>query len=137
MKTKLKQVIWEMEDNFNKWDSRQESNLQPVAIQDLEFWIVTLKEVSKRMDELIERTLSLDKRLLQGKTPEVELGEITRLRGAEKKGFICCLCGKHTIGWDEKGIYGNNPAPLKDKGECCDECNETKVIPARLGEFLK
>jgi hypothetical protein len=32
--------------------------------------------------------------------------------------------------------YGNNPAPIKTKNlgdVCCDECNYTKVIPARLG----
>lgn len=48
---------------------------------------------------------------------------------AEHK-FICCLCGKETHG------YGNDPWPL-DKDpfgdeECCDICNEKKVIPARL-----
>lgn len=38
----------------------------------------------------------------------------------------CVLCGKHIDG------YGNNPAPLADEGKCCDECNSTKVIPARM-----
>lgn len=38
----------------------------------------------------------------------------------------CVLCGKHING------YGNNPAPLADEGKCCDECNKTKVIPARI-----
>lgn len=38
----------------------------------------------------------------------------------------CILCGKHIEG------YGNNPAPLADEGKCCDECNKTKVIPARM-----
>ena len=43
----------------------------------------------------------------------------------------CCLCG----GRYEN--YGNNPAPLmedtdKKPNRCCDECNKTKVIPARL-----
>lgn len=28
--------------------------------------------------------------------------------------------------------YGHNPAPLKDKGRCCDSCNSQKVIPVRL-----
>ena len=37
----------------------------------------------------------------------------------------CCLCGGEFEG------YGNNPAPLKDSGECCDRCNAEKVIPAR------
>ncbi len=42
----------------------------------------------------------------------------------------CCLCGKEievVNGWDQ----GNNAQPLKD-GRCCDECNETKVIPERM-----
>lgn len=39
----------------------------------------------------------------------------------------CCICGKEYTGW------GNNPWPIKHDGYCCDKCNETKVIPARLG----
>ena len=38
----------------------------------------------------------------------------------------CAFCGKEIIG------YGNNPAPLTNKGEVCDECNLKYVIPARL-----
>ena len=38
----------------------------------------------------------------------------------------CCICKKIFKGW------GNNPAPLKAEGECCDACNEIKVIPARI-----
>lgn len=41
----------------------------------------------------------------------------------EKK---CILCNKIFNG------YGNNPEPLSNKGMCCDICNDTKVIPARL-----
>lgn len=42
--------------------------------------------------------------------------------------LICCLCGK------ELNDYGNNPWPLRHNEDerCCDECNTTKVIPARL-----
>ena len=36
------------------------------------------------------------------------------------------ICGKEFEG------YGNNPDPVEDHGECCDECNLTVVIPARL-----
>ena len=42
----------------------------------------------------------------------------------------CCLCGEEFDG------YGNNPAPLKESGECCDRCNAEKVIPARLETLL-
>ena len=43
----------------------------------------------------------------------------------------CCICGSKFRG------YGNNPAPLMEDTDsnpnrCCDFCNATKVIPARL-----
>ena len=40
---------------------------------------------------------------------------------------VCCICGKKIKG------YGNNPAPIKEKGSCCDECNLNTVIPVRTG----
>jgi hypothetical protein len=51
--------------------------------------------------------------------------------------FGCCLCGDIFEG------YGNNPAPLVTPPdddtewdeECCDNCNATKVIPARMKEM--
>lgn len=43
--------------------------------------------------------------------------------------FTCCLCGRIVT-----GSWGNNPWPLThDINErCCDVCNATLVIPARL-----
>lgn len=41
----------------------------------------------------------------------------------------CCICSKKFYGW------GNNPAPVKASGECCDDCNRNKVIPARLAQL--
>lgn len=47
----------------------------------------------------------------------------------QEKG-VCCLCGKRYE------HCGNNPYPLCDEDDytsrCCDTCNWTKVIPARL-----
>ena len=37
----------------------------------------------------------------------------------------CCLCG---LPYER---IGNNPAPLAEKGRCCDACNEV-VIEARM-----
>lgn len=37
----------------------------------------------------------------------------------------CCICGNE---FDE---HGNNPAPIKTKGICCNKCNERIVIPTR------
>ena len=42
--------------------------------------------------------------------------------------FRCVICGDTVVG------FGNNPQPISDVGECCDACNLTKVIPARLKE---
>lgn len=40
----------------------------------------------------------------------------------------CCICGEKIDG------YGNNAEPIKN-GECCDKCNDEKVIPVRLKEY--
>lgn len=43
--------------------------------------------------------------------------------------FMCSICGEQSQGW------GNNPEPVKDlekDGPCCDTCNYTEVITARL-----
>lgn len=42
---------------------------------------------------------------------------------------ICVLCSK------EFTEYGNNPQPLA-QGICCDNCNTTKVIPAKINPFI-
>ena len=45
---------------------------------------------------------------------------------SELKYYACVFCG------DDVGQWGNNPNPVKDEGRCCDNCNLTIVIPARL-----
>ena len=50
--------------------------------------------------------------------------------------FACCICGKGSKG------FGTNPetvGALKYSldAQCCDECNDTVVIPARLGAMFK
>lgn len=47
--------------------------------------------------------------------------------------FTCVICGKKCTGW------GNNPYPLYNgmNDECCDECNDTKVVPARIDALRK
>ena len=44
----------------------------------------------------------------------------------------CSLCGDTFIG------MGNNPEPLAEfEDRCCDDCNWTKVIPARFPKELQ
>lgn len=44
----------------------------------------------------------------------------------------CCICGKSFKG------YGNNPYPvdMHPDHKCCDQCNATVVIPARLNRII-
>ena len=46
--------------------------------------------------------------------------------------YTCCICGSVCRGW------GNNPWPVvKDAdAKCCDECNGTIVIAARLEQMF-
>jgi len=41
---------------------------------------------------------------------------------------ICCICGEEFEG------FGNNPYPVNkdENARCCDICNDTVVIPARI-----
>ena len=43
--------------------------------------------------------------------------------------FTCCICGEESTG------YGNNPAPVRHEGRCCDSCNRKFVIPARIAQL--
>ena len=40
--------------------------------------------------------------------------------------YTCVLCEHRGYG------YGHNPAPLRQQGRCCDECNLEEVIPTRI-----
>ena len=44
---------------------------------------------------------------------------------------ICVLCGKKFEG------FGCNPSPLAEEGQCCNECDNTKVIPERIRRAMK
>lgn len=47
--------------------------------------------------------------------------------------YVCCICGKKFIGW------GNNPWPVvkDDDARCCDDCNSSVVLPARIAGLRK
>jgi hypothetical protein len=45
--------------------------------------------------------------------------------------FTCSICGDTVA-----GQWGNNPDPLASPDKrCCDECNNSKVIPARIAQL--
>lgn len=52
----------------------------------------------------------------------------------KKDGFKCCICGKWTSGWGDHHQYGNNPYPIYQTGQCCNECN-ILVIQVRLDQY--
>jgi len=53
--------------------------------------------------------------------------------------LLCCICSlqilKDYMGW----ARGHNPAPVfTGRGErCCDSCNTTIVIPARIADLRR
>ena len=47
----------------------------------------------------------------------------------EENAKTCCLCGNKYWGW------GNNAWPLDNDGRCCDYCNATRVVIARIREM--
>ena len=48
----------------------------------------------------------------------------------KKPTFACSICQKEAEG------YGNNPQPV-NSGKCCDDCNRSVVIPARMNQIQK
>ena len=46
-------------------------------------------------------------------------------RNARELKQVCCICGAVFYG------FGNDPAPVKEEGRCCNACNWEHVIPAR------
>ena len=42
---------------------------------------------------------------------------------------VCVLCNEKFTGW------GHNPEPLFQSGVCCKDCDDDKVIPARIEEY--
>ena len=66
--------------------------------------------------------------------------------GDDSMDYKCCICGGEFTGW------GNNPEPvvqvmtedfeeiLDDNGKalsCCNGCNSSRVIPARMQVMLR
>lgn len=51
----------------------------------------------------------------------------------------CCICGCEIEHPFIKDYFGNNPWPVnqEEDARCCDECNDTVVIPARIAEMMK
>lgn len=45
---------------------------------------------------------------------------------------VCILCGAEFTNFFDR----NNPWPLSTVGDCCGTCNQTKVVPERIRQFL-
>jgi hypothetical protein len=61
---------------------------------------------------------------------------VTRVRGqfAPRRPLKCSLCS-HPIPIEPGGWrYGHNAQPLSS-GRCCEQCNQSAVIPARITQL--
>ena len=47
--------------------------------------------------------------------------------------YKCCICGKEFTDW------GNDPWPVNtdENAKCCDDCDMSVVVPARLNMMYK
>jgi len=61
-------------------------------------------------------------------TPSVPYSVVYIIQKEDEEEEVCSICAETITG------YGNNAMPIND-GRCCDECNSTKVIPARLAKI--
>ena len=94
------------------------------------------KETSKSDDNIVNagKTVNVkDSKDSEEEKEEDEGGREEKKGGSEEEeggseeeeDAMCVLCGDAIKG------FGNNPYPLAP-GTCCDICNASKVIPARL-----
>ena len=61
---------------------------------------------------------------------EQEMAKIVKILN-DNEVWICSICGKIQIGYLSK----NNAYPISSLS-CCNDCNQTVVIPARLKSIL-
>lgn len=86
-----------------------------------------LSEAIERASELLNRSVN-ERELSLYFTKDMD-GDNVDFNCSRK--YICCICGEEHIG------YGHNPNPITTDGECCDKCNMSVVIPARIRECTK
>lgn len=48
----------------------------------------------------------------------------------------CCLCDGEVEVQSNGWCHGHNAEPLVKNGRCCETCNSSKVIPARLLQMV-
>jgi hypothetical protein len=56
-----------------------------------------------------------------------ELDKADRMFRRRPELGTCCICKQYM-----ETPFGNCPHPIRKRGKCCEECNTTKVIPARM-----
>ena len=98
------------------------------------FHIVTDKGFDFALAEAVKRASECFKRSVNEK--DMSLYFVKDMDGDNvdfnyNRKYICCICGKEHVG------YGHNPNPVTTNGECCNECNMSVVIPARIKECTK
>lgn len=96
--------------------------------------VVTDKGFDFALSEAVERASESFKRSVNEN--ELSLCFVKDMEGDDvdfhcSRKYICCICGEEHIG------YGHNPNPVAVDGECCNRCNTSVVIPARIKECAK
>lgn len=111
------------DSRYYYYDVADEAKAMIDAIKDANDW-------DDVIDEMMDfYAVAADSGMNESKVARKECPLLKDSMNEDKK--VCVLCGESFKG------HGNNPAPLKDSGECCDECNKRKVIPARIKALKK
>ena len=85
---------------------------------------------SQRDRDALDKHLTDEPEDRLGMAPE-EYKEYMRIQTEDDYKGVCSLCALPVEG------YGNNPWPLAEPPRrCCDTCNDTLVIPARLAQVF-
>ena len=94
-----------------------------------------LKIIRKRFGVVLDPEKVIED-LEDGETFEASIGGLSGggtgsdgIKDSERF-FDCVFCGKMCKGW------GHNPRPVFNEGRCCDKCNETEVIRARIYQIV-
>ena len=87
---------------------------------------VIAKSCEKGIKRLDKSDYQAETGYLNEKIYQITL-ELQRLKRTNKvEMYKCVICGETNEG------YGNNPDPVKKEGRCCNDCDNNKVIPARI-----
>ena len=122
-----------MKDHFEKDKTYSYNEIKDIVTCAQAHWANQIIEGAKKANKKLSTKEELDI-VMKSAIMMADLDTILfqEDKNEKKENPICCICGNKC-----ENAWGNNPYPVKEEGRCCDNCNTTKVIPARLEKLVK